>query len=273
MNLNREYELIYKLQSLNKEIDFYKSMWDQLKSDLTLLFNGYKFFFIIDFYNIHRYIDPISNGIFPVDEDQYLNEQTALKYLFERSNESLLLIDPYVEEIRDYYSSMISLADKFRFVSNKISREFMTYSYSHRIENLDQFVRELLNLDCNPEAMLFYKQIKDVYSQYFEKHSILELNIKRNEMFKKTILKRLDYISDEYLNNNNISYYDTLDTSEVVKTPLYLKFQKLRPHSYLPNIRDATALHSIRSLNNLNSSKKYIFLLFSDAPIIRDSTF
>ena len=253
-------DFLEKLANTEKKALDFDRMIELVEMDLKAIEMKYKINYVIDYSEIHRYLHPVLDRLRRVDFEKYRIEQLVLHYLFEVSDERLLLLDEYYEEFKARLNVMIK---DFRSI---YTSEWKTRR-SEEIQNLIQNLMEKADLDENKVSRNVRGRIeKFAFDLLVDKNAIdsIQKDAKKFEKLLRNgklyfIYQRKDIQKKIHIEENSKEFRDT-----------WLNMVRQRPDfdRYWNNRTDAIAALVVKQLTEQNVENGQLFVLISSSPRI-----
>ena len=235
-------------------------MVELFRLDRSLTNRGYTISFAIDSSEILRYLQPDDDHTRRLNPERFLREQLALHYLFsEESNEKLILLSSYYEELRDHYKR----------IRERVVRMYTHYGFA------DKGVREERLLSYNTRDIETEKGLRGALESAKQQAIDLLVSDRRERRIAEAmdtfwgLVDRQKIISEVALTEKGSHFQVDEGSEEFVDLLADLNF--FRGGRHAANIVDARALFALKDLNESNLTRKRIILLISSARAITPS--
>jgi hypothetical protein len=263
-------ELLEETYRIERRVLSFESMLKLLKFDLQATKQySYSVIFAVDFAEVFRYLHPELDRNRHVDTNVFYTEQVALRYIFERIDDSLVLLPPYLEEFRRHLEFVRQEAVRtYERVAGLSSED----EYIARLKRTNPAIRNML--DAIEKGMEAQDEVVRESAREAKRFFLdLLLETKRRDHLSSAMSKFKDLVEKKkivFLDKlGEIEKEFTIDESNEEYIRIFDTITKERPDHRISNLFDAKAIFSINQLNRLNKKRKKFFVLISSSRRMR----
>ena len=285
MDNEKECKWLEQFQELKRIYDLREEELDNVTYDCELIQAGWKIIHAIDFNLIYEFAS--FAGIKP--EKQFEDEviDCARAFVFSKIGEIEIpmLLPPFMVELRDHLSFILSLQKKLINISERGENEedqalgyqdLLTDEENHLIIKANEWYDACGDSESLPSEIMD-PLIKIIEAKFFDLYNLLSGRVQEEarKMARLVKEKRIQYPADLFGEKSEImDLINRVMDYNIDKIPWYKKFREIRPDfsKTISNVHDAKAIEIVLCLNEHFKKKgeKEIIFLLSDAKSMKN---